>query len=68
MALAMSTAIMTGRMWVICPVSSNTMTEVEIVCVTAPAIAAAPTTVGRNNNYGGGWVGLANLQQRSHQD
>lgn len=35
---------MTGRMWVICPVSSNTMTDVEIVCVTAPAMAAAPGT------------------------
>ena len=33
---------MTGRMCVICPVSSNTMTEVEMVCVTEPAMAAAP--------------------------
>ena len=30
-------------MWVICPVSSNTITDVDIVWVTAPAIAAAPT-------------------------
>ena len=35
---------MTGRMCVICPVSSNTMTEVDMVCVTPPAMAAAPTT------------------------
>ncbi len=35
---------MTGRMWVIWPVSSNTMTEVEIVWVVAPAREAAPTT------------------------
>jgi len=33
---------MTGRMCVICPVSSNTMTEVDMVCVTDPAMAAAP--------------------------
>ena len=45
MALAMRTAIITGRMCVICPVSSKTITEVEIVCVTAPAIAAAPVTI-----------------------
>ena len=32
------------------PVSSNTMTEVEIVCVTAPAIAAAPVTVDHMSN------------------
>ena len=31
-------------MCVICPVSSKTMTDVDIVCVTPPAIAAAPTT------------------------
>lgn len=31
-------------MCVICPVNSNTMTDVDIVCVTPPAIAAAPTT------------------------
>ena len=29
---------------VVCPVSSKTMTDVYIVCVTPPAIAAAPTT------------------------
>lgn len=34
----------TGNMCVICPVSSNTMTDVDMVCVTPPAIAAAPTT------------------------
>lgn len=32
----------TGRIWVICPVNSNTITDVDIVWVTAPAIAAAP--------------------------
>ena len=32
----------TGSIWVICPVSSNTITDVDIVWVTAPAIAAAP--------------------------
>ena len=32
----------TGRMCVICPVSSNTITDVEMVCVTAADIAAAP--------------------------
>ena len=32
----------TGRMWVICPVSSNTITDVEMVCVTAADMAAAP--------------------------
>ena len=32
----------TGRMWVICPVSSNTITDVDIVCVTAADMAAAP--------------------------
>ena len=44
----------TGRMWVICPVSSNTITDVEMVCVTAADIAAAPVyhktkTVGTYN-------------------
>lgn len=38
---------MTGRMCVICPVSSNTMTEVDMVCVTDPAMAAAPGRRGR---------------------
>ena len=38
---------MTGRMCVICPVSSNTMTEVDMVCVTDPAMAAAPGRKGR---------------------
>lgn len=32
----------TGSMCDICPVSSNTITEVEIVCVTLPDKAAAP--------------------------
>ena len=32
----------TGRMCVICPVSSNTITDVEMVCVTAADMAAAP--------------------------
>ena len=41
---AQRTLIITGRMWCSCPVSSKTMTEVEIVWVTLPAIAAAPTT------------------------
>ena len=49
MALDISTAIITGRMWVIWPVSSNTMTDVEMVWVTPPAMAAAPA--------GGGAVG-----------
>ena len=44
----------TGRMWVICPVSSNTITDVEMVCVTAADMAAAPVyhktkTVGTYN-------------------
>ena len=43
MALLMRTATRTGTQWVICPVNSNTMTEMEIVCVTAPENAAAPT-------------------------
>ena len=38
---------MTGRMCVICPVSSKTMTEVDMVCVTDPAMAAAPGRKGR---------------------
>lgn len=32
-----------GIIWVICPVISKTMTDTEIVCVTAPEKAAAPT-------------------------
>ena len=32
----------TGRMCVIWPVSSNTITDVEMVCVTAADMAAAP--------------------------
>lgn len=43
----MSTAAMTGMMCVIWPVSSNRMTVVEIVCVTAPENAAAATTLER---------------------
>ena len=43
----MSTAAMTGMMCVIWPVSSNRMTVVEIVCVTAPENAAAATTLQR---------------------
>lgn len=34
----------TGRIWVICPVSSNTITDVDIVWVTAADIAAAPVS------------------------
>ena len=30
-------------MWVICPVISNTITDTDMVCVTAPENAAAPT-------------------------
>src|SRR4029434_9721543 len=41
-ALARITAIMMGRMCEICPVSSNTITAVDTVCVTAPDSAAAP--------------------------
>lgn len=36
---------MTGKMCAICPVSSNTITETEIVWVIAPDIAAAPGNV-----------------------
>ena len=43
-ALEMRTAIMTGMMCVIWPVISDTMTQIEIVLVTAPETAAAPTT------------------------
>jgi len=32
----------TGTIWVIWPVISKTMTETEMVCVTAPERAAAP--------------------------
>ena len=53
MALAISTAIMTGRMCVICPVSSNTITEVDMVWVTPPAIAAAPVGEGQSLLRGG---------------
>lgn len=42
-ALEISTAIMIGMMCVIWPVISNTMTDTEMVCVTAPLKAAAPT-------------------------
>lgn len=38
-----TTLTITGRICVIWPVSSKTMTEVEMVWVTAPANAAAPT-------------------------
>ena len=41
-------------MCVICPVSSNTMTEVEMVCVTEPAMAAAPGRGGREGGREGG--------------
>ena len=44
---------MTGRMCVICPVSSNTMTEVEMVCVTEPAMAAAPGRRRKREREGG---------------
>ena len=40
----MTTPTITGNICVICPVSSNTITDVDIVCVTPPAMAAAPTT------------------------
>ena len=53
MALAISTAIMTGRMCVICPVSSNMITEVDMVWVTPPAIAAAPVGEGQSLLRGG---------------
>lgn len=42
MALAMSTARITGRMWAICPVISNASKAVERVWVTEPENAAAP--------------------------
>ena len=41
-ALAMRTANTAGNIWDICPVSSNTIILVDIVCVTAPDNAAAP--------------------------
>lgn len=43
MAFAINTAIIIGIMCVICPVISNTITETEIVWVTEPLNAAAPT-------------------------
>lgn len=43
MALLISTAIIIGTMCVICPVISNIMTLTDIVWVTAPENAAAPT-------------------------
>ena len=42
--LAIKTAQVSGRMCLICPVNSHTITVVEIVCVAAPENAAAPTT------------------------
>lgn len=42
-AFEISTAIIIGIMWVICPVISNTITDTETVCVTEPLNAAAPT-------------------------
>lgn len=42
-ALLISTAIMIGTIWVIWPVISKMMTLTEMVCVTAPEKAAAPT-------------------------
>lgn len=41
-ALAISTANTAGSICDICPVSSNTIILVDIVCVTAPDRAAAP--------------------------
>lgn len=38
----------TGRMWDIWPVSSNTITDVEIVWVTLPERAAAPEAIKHN--------------------
>lgn len=46
-ALARITAIITGRMCEIWPVSSNTMTAVDTVWVTAPDRAAAPVNEGK---------------------
>ena len=43
MALATRTAMRMGMAWVIWPVISNTITEMERVWVTAPVKAAAPT-------------------------
>lgn len=43
MALLISTAIIMGTMCVIWPVISKMMTLTDIVCVTAPENAAAPT-------------------------
>ena len=43
-AWAGSTATSTGSMWLSWAVNSKTMTDVETVRVTAPDIAAAPTT------------------------
>lgn len=42
-ALLINTAIIIGTMWVIWPVISKIMTLTDIVCVTAPENAAAPT-------------------------
>ena len=42
-ALLIRTAIIIGTICVICPVISNIITLTEIVCVTAPEKAAAPT-------------------------
>lgn len=43
MAFDIKTAIIIGMIWVICPVISNTMTDTEMVWVTDPEKAAAPT-------------------------
>ena len=43
MALETRTAIMTGMMWRIWPVISETTTQIEIECVTPAEKAAAPT-------------------------
>lgn len=59
----------TGRMWVICPVSSNTITDVEMVWVTAADIAAAPvyhkTKKGNTYNYDLFWWKLKEMRKSS---
>lgn len=52
--MAKITAIITGRMWEIWPVSSNTMTAVETVWVTAPDKAAAPLGLGEDSGVSRG--------------
>jgi hypothetical protein len=42
-ALAIKTAIITGKICKSCPVNSKTITATETVCVTPPVKAAEPT-------------------------